>query len=50
MKEKLKNAGKTAFHVGCIIVGMAIMGFGFSELLPKKQYSRSEVKAKKEKN
>ena len=47
MKDKFKRVAKTAFHVGCIILGMAIAGFGFKNLLPKKQYSRSYVKLDK---
>ena len=47
MKQKVKAAAKTALNVLCIIAGMAIAGFGFKNLLPKKQYSRSYVKLEK---
>lgn len=46
MKEKMKRVATTALNVGCIIVGMAIAGFGFKNLLPKKQYSKSEITEK----
>lgn len=43
MKEKMKRVATTALNVGCIIAGMAIAGFGFKNLLPKKGYSHCEV-------
>lgn len=46
MKEKIKTAAKTALNVGCIVLGMAIAGFGFKNLLPKKGYSHCEVPKK----
>ncbi len=48
MKQKAKAAAKTALNVLCIIAGMAIAGFGFKNLLPKKEhYSHSYVKLEK---
>lgn len=47
MKEKAKKVATTALNVGCILVGMAIAGFGFKNLLPKQHYSRSYLKLEK---
>lgn len=46
MKKKMKEVGRVALNVVCIIAGMAIAGFGFKNLLPKKQYSKSEITEK----
>jgi len=47
MKEKLLKVGKTAAEVTGLIVGLAMSGFCLKQLLPSKQYSKSELPAPK---
>lgn len=46
IKKKALKIGKVVGSIVCIIVGMSMAGFGISNLIPKKQYSRKEVKKK----
>jgi hypothetical protein len=41
--KKLKKIGKFFGGIVCIVVGLAISGFGITQLLPKKQYGGGEV-------
>lgn len=41
--KRLKKIGKFFGGVVCIIVGIALSGFGISQLFPKKQYGGGEV-------
>lgn len=43
MKKALKKIGKFFGGIVCIIIGLAISGFGIRQLFPKKKYGGGEV-------
>ena len=41
--KKLKKIGRFFGGVVCVIVGIALSGFGISQLLPKNQYGGGQL-------
>ena len=46
MKEKVWKVCKWAGGLACVILGLAIGGFGVAQFIPQKQYAGGDVSVK----